>query len=101
MYYRTDQIRTDAGVPVGTTGQIGYMTELIRYRSTRRYYRTYTGTELIRYRSTRRYYRTDKIRTYSDTELIRDRSTHRYYRAYTDTGVPVGTTELIQVQEYP
>ena len=70
-------------------------TGLIRYWNTRRYYKTYTETELIRYRSTRRYYR-----TYSETglsqgqELIRDRT-------YSGTGVPVGTSELKQIQEYP
>ena len=31
--------------------------------------------------------------------LIRDRSTRRYYRTFSDTGVPVGTTELNQRQE--
>ena len=145
---------SDTRVPVGTTEQIRYGqnlikcrstrryyrtyqiqdktysdTGLIRYRSTRRYYRTYTETELIRYRSTRRYYRTYSgsglirykstrryYRTYSDTGLVRYRSTRRYYRTdqiqdlsdtgvirngtYSETGVPVGTTDLIQRQAY-
>ena len=73
MYYRTDQIQDTTYSDTG----------LIRYRSTRRYYRTYSDTGLIRYRSTRRYYRTYQILDLSDT------------------GVPVGTTELIQMQEYP
>ena len=76
---------SDTGVPVGTTEQIRY------------------GQNLIKCWSTRRYYRTDQIqdRIYSDTGLIRYRSTRRYYRTYSDAGVPVGTTELIQMQEYP
>ena len=58
-----------------------------------------TGQNLIKGWSTRRYYRTDQIqdRTYSDTGLIRYMSTRRYYRTYSDSGVPVGTTELIHV----
>ena len=90
---------SDTGVPVGTTEQIRYGHNLIKYRSTRRYYRTYqiqditySDTGLIRYRSTRRYYR-----TYTETELIRYKSTRRYYRTYSDTDlsdarVPVGAT---------
>ena len=103
-------------------------TGLIGYRSTRRYYRTYTETglplgttELIQnvylfygYRGTLRYYWTYTdtglircmstrryYRTYTDAGLIKCRSTRRYYRTYSDTGVPVGTTELKQIQEYP
>ena len=99
---------SDTGVPVGTTEQIRYGQNLIKCRSTRRYYitdqiqdRTYSDTGLIRYKSTRRYYR-----TYTEIELIRYRSTHRYCRTdqiqdLSDTGVPVSTTELIQMQEYP
>ena len=95
-YYRTDQIWTDAEVPVGTTGQIRYRIELIRYRSTCRYYRTYAETGLFKYWSTRRYYRTDQRQ-----DLYICRSTRRYYRTdhirtYTDAGVPVGTTEQIR-----
>ena len=111
---------SDTGVPVGTTEQIRYGQNLINCRSTRRYYRTdqiqdrtYSDTRLIRCRSTRRYYRTytDTVgiryrstrryyRTYTETELIRYRSTRRYCRTdqiqdLSDTGVPVGTTELI------
>ena len=111
-------------VLVCTTELILILRNLIRYRSTRRYYRTYTETGLYRYRSTRRYYRTDQIRTDAGvpvgtteqiryrTKLIRYRSTRRYYRTdqmrnrtYSDTGVPVGTaeqircrTELIQIR---
>ena len=64
---------SDTGVPVGTTGLIQMLdlsdtgvpvgtTEQIRY-----------GHNLIKCRSTRRYYRTDHIqnRTYSDMGLIR------------------------------
>ena len=88
---------SDAGVPVGTTGLIQMLdlsdtgvpvgtTEQIRY-----------GQNLIKCKSTRRYYRTDPIpdRTYSDTGLVRYRSTRRYYR--TDQI----RTELNQMQEYP
>ena len=44
--------------------------------------------------------------TYSDTGLIGYKSTRRYYgliqiQDLSDTGVPVGTTGLIQIQEYP
>ena len=47
------------------------------------------------------YHRTDQIqdRTYSDMGLIRCRSTRRYYKTYTYTGVPVGTTGLIQIHD--
>ena len=75
-YYRTDQIWTDAEIPVGTTGQIRYRTDAEVPVGT---------TEQIRYR----------------TELIRYRSTRRYYRTYSDSGVPEGTTELHRIQEYP
>ena len=61
---------SDTGVPVGTTEQIRYGQNLIKCRSTRRYYR---------YKSTRRYYWT--------------------YTYFTNTGVPIGTTELIQLQD--
>ena len=78
---------SNTGVPVGTTEQIRYGQNLIKYRSTRRYYRTdqiqnrtYSDTGLIRYRSTRRYYR-----TYTETELIIYGSTRRYYRTYLET----------------
>ena len=94
---------SNTGVPVGTTEQIRYGQNLIKGRSTRRYYRTYqiqnrtySDTELIGYRSTRRYYR-----NYTETDLIRYRSTRRYCRTdqiqnLSDTGVPVGTTEQIR-----
>ena len=48
---------------------------------------TYSDTGLVRYKSTDRYYRTDQIRT--EPIQIRDLS---------DTGVPVGTTGLVQRQ---
>ena len=57
------------------------------YRSTRRYYITFYG-----YKSTRRYYRTDSL--YGGT-----RRYHWTYTYFTDTGVPIGTTELIQIQD--
>ena len=112
MSYRAYTYLMDTGILVGTTELVqiqdffGY--RLIRYRSTRRYYRTdqiqdLFGYKLFRYRSTRRYYITDQIqdRTCSDTRVIRYRSTRRYYRTYSDTGlsgtgVPVGTTEHIR-----
>ena len=53
MYYRTysDTELSDTGVPVGTIGLIQIQelsdTGLIRYRSTRRYYRTYSDIGLI------------------------------------------------------
>ena len=75
MYYRT---YSDTGVPVGTTG-LNQRHELIRDRSTHRYYRTKPETE---------------------HNLIKYGSTRRYYRTFSDTGVPVGTTGLIQIQEY-
>ena len=59
------------------------------YRSTHRYYRTFYW-----YKSTRRYYRTDSL--YGGT-----RRYHWTYSYFIDTGVPVGTTELNQLQEYP
>ena len=86
----------DTGVPVGTTGLIQRQeiirsgtysdTRLIRYRSTRRYYRTYSETG-VPVGTTELIQRQELIRnrTYSDTGLIRYRSTHRYYR--TDTEV--------------
>ena len=88
------------GTPVGVTDLILiqnlYLYGLMFIQDSRRSYRTYTETGLIRCRSTRRYYG-----TYTETKLIRYRSTRRYYRTYTDTGVPVGTTGFIQIQEYP
>ena len=55
------------------------------YKSTRRYYRTYSL-----YRGTRRYYRTDSL--YGGT-----RRYHWTYTYLTDTGVLVGTTELVLI----
>ena len=55
------------------------------YRSTRRYYRTFYW-----YKSTRRYYRTDSL--YGGT-----RRYHWTYTYLTDTGVLVGTTELVLI----
>ena len=40
--------------------------------------------------------RSDIEQNLSDTGVIGYRSTRRYYRTYSDAGVPVGTTELIQ-----
>ena len=31
--------------------------------------------------------------------IFRYRSTRRYYKTYSEAGVPVGTTELIQIQD--
>ena len=73
---------SDTGVPVGTTGLIQRQnlsdTGLIGYRSTRRYYRTYSDARV----------------PVGTTRLIQ-------IQDLSDTGVPVGTTELIQMQEYP
>ena len=74
---------SDTGVPLGTT-------ELIRSGLNQR-------QELIRDRSTHRYYRT---KSETEQNLIKYRSTRRYYRTFSDTGVPIGTTELNQRQEY-
>ena len=90
MSYITYTYSTDTGVPIGTTELIQIQdlsdtgvpvgtTEQIRY-----------GHNLIKCRSTHRYYRTDQIQ--DKTYQIQDLS---------DTGVLVGTTELIQMQEYP
>ena len=65
-YYWTYTYFTDTRVPVGTTEQIRY------------------GQNLIKCRSTRRYYKTDQIQE----ELIQ-------IRDLSDAGVPVGTTEPI------
>ena len=47
--------------------------------------------------------RTYQIQDLSDTgqNLYGYRSTRRYYRTRSKTGVPVGTTELNHIQEYP
>ena len=60
-------------VLVSTTELILILRNVIRYRSTRRYYRTYTDAGV----------------PIGTTEQIRDRT-------YTDAGVPVGTTEQIR-----
>ena len=114
---RTYQIQelSDAGLILITNlcafRTCSYLTDLIlvlqnlllyfRYRSTRRYYRTFYG-----YKSTRKCYRTDSL--YGGTR--------RYHWTYTyltdtrvlvgtsDTRVPVGTTGLIlnlPIREYP
>ena len=93
-YYRTDQIHdrtySDTGVPVGTTGLIQRQAYQIHEYPQVLQNRSDSGQNLIKCRSTRRYYRTDQI----------------HDRTYSDTGVPVGTTGLIQrqayqIQEYP
>ena len=79
------------GVPVGTTEQIRYRTELIQIQDLSDTGVLVSTTGLI------------QIQEYPQVpqDLIKDRSTRRYYRTKSKTGVPVGTTELDQIQKYP
>ena len=81
---------SDTGVPVGTTEQIRYGQNLIKCRSTRRYYRTYHIQD-----------RTYQIQDLSDTGVPVGTTGLIQRQNLSDTGVPVGTTGLIQIQEYP
>ena len=78
-YYKTYQIQdlSDTGVPVGTAG-------LIQIQDLSDTGVPVGTTGLI------------QIHDLSDTGLIRYRSTRRYYKTYPNTGVPLGTMELIR-----
>ena len=85
--YRTYYCISDIEVPVGTTEQIRYRQHLLRYRSTRRYYKTRSETGLIQIQDL-----SDKGVPVGTTGLIQRQD-------LSDKGVPVGTTELIQRQD--
>ena len=116
MYFRTYTYLTDTGVPLGTTGLIftriscrsyrvssyAELNRLIIIRDSRRSYRAYSYSGLnsvIIIRDSRRSYRAYSYSGLNRLIIIRD--SRRNYRAYLETGVPVGTTKLIQIQEYP
>ena len=99
-YYRTYYCISDIEVPVGTTEhfngtkvhvgtteQIRYRQNLLRYRSTRRYYRTRSETGLI------------QIQDLSDKEVPVGTTGLIQRQDLSDKGVPVGTTGLIQRQD--
>ena len=96
---RSEQTYTDTRLIRYRTYQIQeyplVLQDLLIYRSTRRYYRTYTETGVS--------VGTTELNCIQEypyllQSFIRDRSTHRYYRTYSDEGVPVGTTGLNQRQ---
>ena len=86
-YYRTYHCISDIEVPVGTTEQIRYRQNLLRYMSTRRYYKTRSETGLIQIQDL-----SDKGVPVGTTKLIQRQD-------LSDKGVPVGTTGLIQRQD--
>ena len=58
-----------------------------------------SDTGVVRYRSTRRYYRTDQVHDLSDTGVPIGTTELIQVLNLSDTGVPVGTTGLIQIRE--